>query len=159
MFKQQFRIFSILSSSSRGFSLLEILVALTLLGLIAAFVGGRLMDTFAEGKVKTVKIQMSHLSDRLKEFRRHCGFYPMAEQGLQALISKPTAGRECKRYRTGGYLEDGVDIPLDPWDNDYVYESNGRIFNIISLGGDGLEGGDGFDADISFRKRQAENQL
>ena len=142
--------------SSRGFSLIEILISLTLLGLAAAFVTGRVMDSLAEGKIQAARIQMAALSDRLKEFKRHCNFYPNSSQGLEALISKPLSGRECKRYRKGGYLEDGAEIPLDPWDSEYFYESDGRTFNITSLGQDGLEGGEEFDEDVSLKTNQSQ---
>ena len=146
--------FSNLFFSSKGLTLTEILVALTILGLASTFIVGRVIDTLNEGEVKASKIQMAALSNLLKEFKRHCGFYPTTEQGLEALISKPASERECKRYNPGGYLEDGQNIPLDPWDSDYNYESDGRTFNIISLGRDGEEGGEGFDADISLKQKR-----
>ncbi|MCY4643599.1 MAG: type II secretion system major pseudopilin GspG [Bacteriovoracales bacterium] len=153
--KQRFSIFSTIITSSRGLSLIEILIALTLMGVAATFIAGRVLDNLAEGEVKATKIQMANLSNLLKEFNRHCGFYPTTEQGLEALITKPE-GRECKRYRSGGYLEDGADIPQDPWENDFQYTSDGRTFNIISLGRDGIEGGEEFDADISLKANRAE---
>ncbi|MGB0454244.1 MAG: type II secretion system major pseudopilin GspG [Bacteriovoracaceae bacterium] len=130
-----------------GFSLLEILVALTLLGGIVAFVGGRVLDSLHEGNVKAAKIQMGNLATQLKEFKRKCNFYPTQDQGLEALISKPS-GKECKKYPPNGFLDGELGVPLDPWDNDYVYESDGRRFNIKSLGPDNEEGGEGQDADI-----------
>ena len=145
----------IIVGSPSGFSLIEILIALTLMAIGGTFIAGRVLDNLNEGKVNAAKIQMSSLSDRLREFNRHCGFYPTTDQGLEALITKPE-GRECKRYRPGGYIKEGFDIPLDPWDNDYEYTSNGKTFNIISLGRDGLEGGEGFDEDISLRKARGE---
>jgi general secretion pathway protein G len=93
---------------------------------------------------------MKSLADRLKEFRRDCNTYPTTEQGFDALIEKPTGGRECKRYAPGGYIEGGK-IPLDPWDNEYIYESDGKTFTIISLGADNAEGGEGVDADINSK--------
>ncbi len=137
------------SSSNAGFSIIEILIALTLIGLAGAFVAGKVFDSLEEGRVQAAKIQIQRVSGILDEFKRHCNRYPTTEQGLQALIEKPTSGRDCKRYRPGGYMSDGK-LPLDPWDNDYLYESpdEGRSFTIISLGADQEEGGDGFDADI-----------
>lgn len=154
MFKQKLTVFPTPVFSAKGLTLTEILISLTLLGLASTFIVGRVMDSFSEGQVQAARIQMSALSGRLKEFKRHCYFYPSTEQGLQALISKPS-GKECKRYNPGGYLEDGAEIPLDPWDNDYIYESDGRTFDIISLGRDGVEGGDGFDTDISLRQKRS----
>ena len=136
--------------SSGGFSLIEILIALTLLGLAGTFVAGRIFQSLHEGRVKSAKIQMSALADRLKEFRRKCNFYPNSEQGLDALIAKPTGGRECKNYPPDGFI-DGDLIPEDPWGNEYFYESDGRKFNIVSYGADGIEGGEEDDQDIPLR--------
>jgi general secretion pathway protein G len=132
-----------------GFTIIEILIALTLIGLAGAFVGGKVLENLEEGKVNAAEIQIKRLSGILDEYRRHCNRYPTTEQNLKALVEKPTTGKDCKKYRPGGYLKDGK-LPLDPWDADYVYESpdEGRTFKIISFGKDGLEGGEGFDADI-----------
>lgn len=148
-------IFKIIISSKSGFSLLEILIALTLMGIAATFVAGKVFQNLHEGKVQAAKIQMQGLSQRLQEFRRHCGFYPTTDQGLEALVTKP-GGRECKRYQPGGYI-DG-DVPLDPWDTPYSYTSDGTTFNIISFGGDMAEGGDGDGADIPMRESRAAGQ-
>jgi len=143
-FKQTFKS----QSAQAGFSLVEILIALTLMGIAGTFVVGKLYERLQEGQVQSAKIQIKGLGDRLRDFKRHCGYYPSTEQGLDALIEAPTTGRECKRYAPGGYI-DGGKIPLDPWDNEYMYESDGRNYTIISLGNDGIEGGEGSDADIS----------
>jgi general secretion pathway protein G len=140
----------VIVKSEQGMSLIEILIALTLLALAGTFVGGRVFENLQEGKVQTAKIQMKSLADRLKEFRRDCNTYPTTDQGFDALIEKPTGGRECKRYAPGGYIEGGK-IPLDPWDNEYIYESDGKTFTIISLGADNAEGGEGVDADINSK--------
>ncbi len=136
--------------SQQGLSLIEILIALTLLALAGTFVGGRVFENLQEGKVNTAKIQIKSISERLKEFRRDCNYLPTTDQGLDALIDKPTGGRECKRYAPGGYIEGGK-IPLDPWDQEYIYESDGKTFTIISLGADNAEGGEGSDADINSK--------
>ena len=131
----------------RGFSLIEILVALTLLGIAGAFVAGRIFDQLHEGRVKAANIQMNSFKSRLQEFRRKCGFYPTTDQGLEALVSEPGTGRECRNYPPNGFIS-GQKIPLDPWDNPYVYESNGKSFNILSYGADLAPGGEGKDKDI-----------
>jgi general secretion pathway protein G len=136
--------------SQQGLSLIEILIALTLLALAGTFVGGKVFDNLQDGKVQTTKIQIKSLGERLKEFRRDCNYLPDSSQGLDALIEKPTGGRECKRYAPGGYIEGGK-IPLDPWDAEYVYESDGKTFTIISYGADNAEGGEGYDADINSK--------
>lgn len=139
-----------LAQNQRGFSLIEILIALTLLAIAGTFVVGKFNDTLEEGKVKSAKIQMNNLDARLKEFRRKCSFYPTTEQGLESLISKPTGGRECKDYPANGFIE-GDGIPKDPWENDYIYESDGKTYNIYSYGADGEAGGEGNDADVYLR--------
>ncbi len=133
--------------SQQGLSLIEILIALTLLALAGTFVGGRVFENLQEGKISTAKIQIKSISERLKEFRRDCNFIPTTDMGLDALINKPEGGRECKRYAPGGYIEGGK-VPVDPWDQEYIYESDGKTFTITSLGADNAEGGEGSDADI-----------
>ncbi len=138
-------------NNQAGMSILEILIALTLLGLAGTFVAGKVFDNLQEGKVQTAKIQIKSLGDRLKEFRRDCGFFPTTDQGLDALITKPEGGgRECKRYSPSGYI-DGGKIPVDPWDAEYTYESDGKTYSIMSYGGDNAEGGEDFDADINSK--------
>lgn len=140
-----------MKTNQAGMSILEILIALTLLGLAGTFVAGKVFENLQEGKVQTAKIQIKSIGDRLKEFRRDCGFFPTTDQGLDALLNKPEGGgRECKRYSPSGYI-DGGRVPLDPWDAEYIYESDGKTYTIISLGADNAEGGEGFDADISSK--------
>ncbi len=117
-----------------GFSLIEILVALTLLGIAGTFVAGKIFEKLEEGQMQAASIQMNALKANLKEFRRKCGFYPATGDGLNALIEPPTS-RECKNYPPEGFLEDGV-IPLDPWDMDYVYKLENNKPVIISSGPD-----------------------
>lgn len=136
-----------ISTNSRGFSLIEILIALTLLGIAGTFVAGRIFDQLHEGQVQSTKIQMNALAARLKEYRRKCGSYPTTEQGLESLVRKPTTGRECRNYPPNGFLE-APQVPRDPWDVEFVYTSDGRNFNIMSYGPDGLEGGEDRDQDI-----------
>src|SRR5690606_2776069 len=136
--------------SQAGMSLIEILIALTLLALAGTFVGGRVFEQLQEGKVSSAKIQIKSLADRLKEFRRDCNFLPTTDMGLDALINKPEGGRDCKRYAPGGYIEGGK-IPLDPWDSEFIYNSDGKTFEIISFGADNAEGGEGPDADINSK--------
>lgn len=147
---------NLLIQNSKGFSLIEILISLALLAMAGTFVGGKIYQSYQEGLTNSAKIQMSNLADRLKEYRRHCHSYPTTEQGLEALVTKPSGGRECKRYAPGGYIEGG-EVPRDPWDSDFMYESDGKTFNIWSLGADGMEGGEEGDADVYLKgKKQAE---
>lgn len=142
----------ILVQNQKGFSLIEILIALTILVGAGAFVAGRMADTLDEGNIKSTRIQLSGLEARMKDFRRRCSFYPTTEQGLDALLTKPTGGRECKDYPVNGFI-DGDALPKDSWGNDFMYESDGKTFNIYSYGGDGESGGEGADADIFLKEK------
>lgn len=151
--------FSILSNKNcnqylnqKGLTLIEILAVITLIGIIMTVVVTQIGARLSEGKVETTKIQMSQIMSTLEDFKRHCNRYPTTEEGLNALITKPAGGPECKRYRPGGYFEKGA-IPVDSFDNPFTYESpdNGRTFVIKSMGEDRIEGGEGYDADLSSK--------
>jgi general secretion pathway protein G len=137
--------------SQRGMSLVEILIALTLLAIAGTFVVQNVFQSLEEGRVSSAKIQIGKMGEILRDYRRKCGQFPTTEQGLDALINQPTGGKECKSYPPSGFI-DGGKIPQDPWDNEFVYESDGKRYEIISLGSDGAEGGEGeFDKDISSK--------
>ncbi len=138
---------------SAGFSLIEILIALTLLGIAGTFVAGQIFSQLTEGQIKAANIQMKSFKSILQDYRRKCGLYPLTDQGLDALINKPSGGKECKSYPAEGFM-DAEEIPRDPWDEEYFYESDGRDFNIWSLGPDRAEGGEGTDADIYLNKKK-----
>ena len=135
-------------SSQRGMSLVEILIAITLLGVVGTLVVSNVMDSLREGETETAKIQINNFGKILLDYKRKCGIYPDSDQGLNALVEAPTTGRTCKRYPPNGFLSDNK-VPDDPWGNPYEYESDGRTYTIISFGVDGLEGGEGWDADIN----------
>jgi len=136
-------------SSNRGFTLLEIIVVVFILSLLVAIVAPKIIGRTDDAKVADAKVQIRNFETALKLFKIDNGFYPETQQGLEALIEKPTTGRVANKYREGGYLEQNK-IPLDPWGNPYIYVSPGirGDFDIVSLGGDGKEGGEGPDADI-----------
>ena len=133
----------------RGFTLLEVIVVVFILGLLAAIVAPRLMGRADDARVTEAKVQIKNIETALKLFKLDSGFYPASEQGLEALVQKPTAGRETPNWRQGGYLEQSH-VPKDPWGNPYIYTSPGvnGEYDIISLGADGKQGGEGYDADI-----------
>ncbi len=142
----------VLVNNQRGMTLIEILAVLTLLGLIATFLFRQIGGKLDEGKVEATKIQMQTVRGSLEDFKRHCNRYPTNEEGLNALVQKPAGQPECKRYRPGGYTDDGK-IPVDAWEQPLTYKSpdNGRSYEIISHGADMVQGGEGYGADISSK--------
>jgi general secretion pathway protein G len=130
----------------KGFTLMEMLIVIALIGLMGSFVAVNVMKRYDEAKVSSTKIQMKQIGVSLEDFRRVCGFYPTTDQGLDALVKKPE-GRECKNYDADGFIA-GKRVPKDAWDRDYLYTSDGNKYLIRSLGRDGQEGGEGFDKDI-----------
>lgn len=130
-----------------GFTLIELMVVIVILGILAGLIVPRIMDQPDQARQVKAKMQMESLSTAIKQFRLDNGFYPSTEQGLQALVQKPSVGREARNYPRGGYLPK---MPKDPWGFDYVYTCPGQHgdFDIISLGGDGKEGGEGGDSDV-----------
>jgi general secretion pathway protein G len=145
---QNQKIKKILTNES-GFSLIELMIVVAILGLLIGIVGPKVMSSFDKAKVETTRVNMKNLTSTLKTYRLDCGNYPTTEQGLEALISKPTTGSECKNYAPTGYL-DKKSVPKDAWEMDYLYNSDGNAFEIKSLGADKKEGGVDYNADISI---------
>ena len=137
-----------LKINEEGFTLIEMLIVIALIGIITTWVGSNLIEKFGSAKVDSTKIQMKQLAGVLDQFKLDCNFYPLTNQGMDALIEKPS-GRECKRYDPNGYIKGGK-VPLDSWGTEFDYESDGRTFEIISFGADAQEGGEGNDADIRY---------
>ena len=134
--------------SQSGFTLIEIMVVVVILGILAAVIVPRFLSRPDEAKVTKAKVDIKSLEEALGLFKLDNGFFPSTEQGLKALVSKPETGRIPTKFAAGGYLRK---MPDDPWGNPYVYISPGihsRDFDLISYGADGEPGGDEFDADI-----------
>jgi general secretion pathway protein G len=133
-----------------GFTLIEIMAVVLIMGFLAGIVGVAVVAQIDKARVTTTKTQIKQLEAALTFFQMENGFFPSTDQGLEALVEKPTGGREAHSYREGGYLQGGV-VPLDAWQSPYQYESPGQInrdYDIWSLGADGVAGGTGVDADI-----------
>ncbi|HEX9190904.1 MAG TPA: type II secretion system major pseudopilin GspG [Candidatus Deferrimicrobiaceae bacterium] len=131
-----------------GFTLIEIMVVIVILGLLAALVVPKLIGRTEEAKKTQSRVQIKSIEQALELFKLDNGFFPTTDQGLEALVRLPDAGRVPKNYRKGGYLDR---VPKDPWGNAYVYLSPGSHgdYDISSYGADGTAGGEGEDADIN----------
>lgn len=139
---------------AHGFTLLEMIVVLVIIGLIMGLVGPRLFKQADKAKVQTAETQIKMLGGALGTMRLDIGSYPTQEEGLQLLVQKPTDSKLAQRWQ-GPYLEDG--LPNDPWGNPYQYSpapSGIHPFTLYSYGADGKPGGTGFDADIGQLPQQ-----
>jgi len=135
-------------NAHRGFTLIEMLVVLVIIGMLAGLVGPKLFGRVDTSKVKTAEVQIKMFKGSLETFRLDVGRFPTQAEGLLVLNQAPTEERARARWR-GPYLDQ--DVPLDPWGNPYLYSlpgANGQPFALYSLGGDGKRGGEGTDADV-----------
>lgn len=131
-----------------GFTLIEMLVVIAILGILAGLVVPRLMAEPDKARVVKARMQMESVSTALHQYRLDNGVYPDTTQGLRALMEKPTSGRIPRNYPPRGYLDA---LPRDPWGNEFIYVQPGRHgdFDLTSLGADGVPGGEGVDKDIN----------
>ena len=138
--------------NDRGFTLIELMVVIVILGILAGLIVPRIMGRPEEARRTKAQIQMESIETALQLYKLDNGVYPTTEQGLQSLVEAPTVGQLPKAWREGGYLAKGR-VPKDPWGNDYVYLSPGVHdedgFDIMSYGSDGEPGGEGKDKDIN----------
>lgn len=135
-----------LSRSTAGFSLIELLVVLAILGLLAGVVGPRVMQSYSGSKTKAAKLQIEDFSTALDLFHLEVGRYPTSSEGLVALVTRPASANNWN----GPYLKK-QQIPKDPWGQEYHYQQPGqenRTFDLYSFGSDNGQGGDGEAQDI-----------
>jgi len=139
-----------MKSGMEGFTLIELLVVLVIIGILAGYVGPRIMGHPDDAKRTMAGAQIGGLETALESYRLDNGSYPSTEQGLQALVEAPSTGQSASKWREGGYMKKRK-LPSDPWGNAYVYLSPGTHsdFDIICYGADGESGGEGIDADIN----------
>jgi general secretion pathway protein G len=135
----------------RGFTLIEMLVVLVIIGLIAGLVGPRIINAGDHAHVQTAETQVKMLRSQLETMHLDIGRFPTAEEGLNLLVTAPTDPKIAARWR-GPYLED-PHVPADPWGNPYQYSipgAEGAPFALYSFGADGQPGGEGDNADIGI---------
>ena len=138
------------SKTRKGFSLLELMIVIIILGLLSALVLPNLIGKAESAKRKLVCIQMKQIEEALKSFKFDNGIYPTTEEGLEALIKNPDPERYTN-YAPTGYLESKT-LPRDPWKHPYIYINDDNGIDIISLGADGKEGGEGDAKDITLQE-------
>ena len=130
-----------------GFTLIEIMVVIVIMGIMAAMVVPKIMSRTDDARIAAARYDIATLKKTLDLYKLDNHRYPTTAQGLQALLVKPVTGPIAVGWKPGGYVDK---LPRDPWGNDYQYLSPGTRdeVDVYSFGADGREGGDGFDADI-----------
>jgi len=130
----------------RGFTLIEIMVVVVIIGILAALVGPKLFGQVDRARTSAAKAEISTIENAMKFYRLDNFVYPSSEQGIDALVTKPN-DPNVKNWNPGGYLER---LPTDPWGNPYLYRNPGTQgeIDVLTLGADGVEGGEGNNADI-----------
>lgn len=131
-----------------GFSLVEVMIVVVILAILATLLGPRLMGRTEDAKRAAAKAQIKNIESALQLYKLDNGVYPSTDQGLKALVEKPTSGPAPTNWKTGGYL---AKLPADPWGHTYAYAHPGTQgeFDLISFGADGAPGGDGKNADVT----------
>jgi len=137
--------------AQRGFTLIEIMVVMVILGLLVAIVAPNIMGRSDQARLTVAETQMSNIANALDLYRLDNSHYPSTQQGLEALVSKPSGSPEPRNWNPEGYLNS---VPEDPWGAPYQYVNPGTEgpYDLYSYGADGREGGDGDNADISVWK-------
>ncbi len=131
-----------------GFTLIEILVVVFIIGLLATIVSVNVIGQTDTARVTKAKVDLKEIEQGLHLYKLDNASYPTTEQGLAALLQKPASGPQPRKYNPEGYVQK---MPEDPWGNPYVYLSDGQSFVLKCLGADGEQGGEGKNADIDSK--------
>ena len=134
-----------MNTTMSRFTLIEILIVVVILGILGAVVVPNILSRPDTARVQAAQTDLRALSQTLEIYRLDNFQYPSSEQGLESLVDRPSGFPEPKNWNPEGYLKK---LPTDPWGSPYLYEKTGSSYSLISLGADGQEGGEGFDADI-----------
>ncbi len=135
------------TARNAGFTLIEILIVVVILGILGAVIVPNLMSRPDQARITAAQNDLRTLAASLDLYRLDNFQYPSTEQGLEALVTKPSGFPEPKNYNPDGYIDK---LRVDPWGSEYVYERDGSSFTLMSLGADGVEGGEEGDADIRY---------
>ncbi len=133
------------NSKMRGFTLIEVMVVVVILGILAAIIVPNVVGKDERARVETTKASLQSIASALEMYKLDNGTYPTTQEGLSALVNKPES---AKHWAAGGYLKD---VPKDSWGNDFQYVAPGpnhTPYDLYSFGADGAQGGDGDNADI-----------
>ena len=134
---------------TRGFTLIEIMMVVVIIGIVVAILVPNLVGQDDKARLQAELSSQRVIAQALELYKMDNRRYPTTEQGLEALVTKPSGFPEPKNWGPEPYLRR---YPLDQWDNDYVYLSDGKRFDLKSMGADGTDGGEDFDADVSYNE-------
>ena len=132
----------------RGFTLIEIMVVVVIISVLIGLIAPNILGRVDEAKVTAAKADIATLEQALEMYKLDNQNFPSTDQGLQALVEKPSGSPQPRKWNPTGYLKKG--LPQDPWGNEYQYISPGSsgAYDLYSFGADGREGGEGYDADL-----------
>ena len=133
---------------SRGFTLIEMLVVVAIIAILGALVGPQILDRVSGARTETARTQIKNIESALQLYKLDNFRYPTTDQGIEALVNKPTSSPEPRNWKQGGYLKQ---LPQDPWGSAFVCFYDNGEYEVLSYGADGEEGGEGDSADISSR--------
>ncbi len=130
-----------------GFTLIEIMIVIVIIGIIAGLVVPNVIGRDDQARATAARNDLRAIGNALEMYRMDNSHYPSSDQGLEALVQRPSGFPEPRNYNENGYLRR---VPVDPWGQPFVYSNSGRSFTLYSLGANGQEGGEGLDAEIHF---------